>query len=179
LATLDYRTFEALFAPILGGVVVLFSLYLFFRERVVVDQRGAMLDVKLSLTEGRFMARSSAFGVLFFGVILILVPPAWKHYFSPEMLSVTGKIILHEGKTVQGLQNVLVAIIPMKTYATQTLKDGTYAIAIPRGKDEHNYQALAYLSNPNPAFALSELGRVNLEANGQGRFDHAFTRGTK
>jgi hypothetical protein len=166
----------------LGTGVLVFALYLFLREKdkVIVNNLGEIVDLQVSFggVGGRLKSRSSAAVVLLAGMALLLVPPVLPRYFGPE-LSITGKIMLHEGKNVTPLANAVVGVVPMGSHAAITLANGTYRMAIPKGREAEQYQVFAHYSNPNPAQALFTLGVVHFDAAGKGSFDYIFTRSTR
>lgn len=157
----------------LAVALVLSGLRLAFKQQVTVDQAGHIVDIKLSTTGGHFRARSLALVIIILGALFFATPFLWKRYVSPPTMHVLGKILLHEGQTVSGLQGAIVGILPTHSHTTAALQDGTYSIDIPKGADEETYQAVVHV-NTNPA--LSVLGVVRFDSSGRGSFDHTFQR---
>jgi hypothetical protein len=133
---------------VLGTVLVVFALYLFRRERVVVNDRGHIVDMKVAVTGASLKSRSSAVVVLLVGVAVLLVPRALPSYFTAK-LPISGKVMLHDGKAVTPLRNAVVAVVPMASYAMMTLADGTYRLVpgvYPLLEPEPRAQTLRYRS---------------------------------
>jgi hypothetical protein len=156
----------------LGVALVICGLILAFKERVVVNEAGAAIDVRVP--GWRFATRSSALAVLAFGVVFFFGPPVSARWSSPETLRARGRIFLHDGKIVNGLQGATIGILPTGIYTTTTDANGNYTHDFPKGRDGQSYQAVV-LSNTTPP--LFGLGVVEFpQGSKEGTFDHVLHR---
>jgi len=159
-----------------GVILVICGLRLVFKEQTIVDPSGNVIDIKVSTTGGHLRSRSSALVVLIVGSIFIAAPPLARKYLSPPMFRISGRIQLHEGTTVSGLQGATIGILPTHVYTTGSIPDGSYFIDVPKGSDGESYQAVVQVNSNPPMFYL---GVVDFDSSGRGRFDHTFDRSKK
>jgi hypothetical protein len=156
-----------------GSLMIIVGLYLTLKQQVVVDTQGNIIDFKISTKSAHLRTRSAALAVIVIGAALLALP-VWKIRIAVPRLNITGKILLHDGKTISGIQNAVIGILPTKDYATFSLSDGTFSLDIPAGAEGESYQALVHVSNTTPP--LFVIGVVQFTSDGKGRFEHTFTR---
>jgi hypothetical protein len=154
---------------VVGGILLLLGLLLMWLNRGGAGPSITWRGITLAMPSG-------GFGVVILGAVMMVAAPMVERYAAPPEFHVAGRIQIHEGKSVRGIQNVIVGIIPMRSHATSTSNDGSFEFRFPRGEDGQQYQVFAYLSHPNQSLALSTLGRVHFDSSGRGVFDHVFDR---
>ena len=162
-------------SQVLGVLLVLFALRLVFKEQVVVNEAGDIVDV--SVAGWRFRTRSSALAVMAIGVLFFFGPPLVNKWLSPPTLRASGRILLHDGQKVDGLPGATIGVLPTG-YTTGTTADGTYSFDFPKGKDGEIYQAAVHVSNTDPPLFVLGIVRFN-QGSREGTFDYTFHRSRK
>jgi len=148
---------------------------LVFKEQVVVNEAGIVVDV--SVPGWRFRTRSSALAVMVIGVLFFFGPSFVNKWLGPPMLRASGRILLHDGRKVDGLQGATVGILPTRAYTASTVADGTYSFDFPKGKEGETYQAVVHANTNPPLFVLGVV-RFS-QGSTEGTFDHTFNGSQK
>ena len=167
---LSIQEIVVLASVVIGIVLLTGSLILLFKEKRVIDPANRdQIAIELPLL-GKFKANFPAAFALIIGAGLVGYP-LWKTLESPDMLFVSGKIQLHQGKTVTTMSGIVISIFP-SSQSTLTLADGSYSINVPKSGKGVTYQALLHLPNSKPP--LFHLDVVKFTPEGQGNVDHTF-----